>query len=275
MEELATQNALAVTTESAPVTEAPVAVNPAESAPVEATPSENTVPGSEPQSGAVKELISQRKRRQEAEKEAAYWKGRAEAAGSKPEVEHPVVAPVTAQKPVLDDYETYEEYEEAKEVYLIEQAEQRVLSRFQQKEVQQKDEAVQKTFWQKVEKQSDADPYLRDEIQNVAQNVSNVVSSLVVQSEVGVELVKYLNGNIAEARRISALPPILAAKELGVIEARIQYAPKPVPPKQVSAAPEPIQTVAPAGAVTVDEGDLPMEEYHRRVTARKYGKNPF
>ena len=48
--------------------------------------------------------------------------------------------------------------------------------------------------------------------------------------------------------------------------------PKPAPPKKVSAAPEPVKPLAGSSPATIDEDDLPMEEYYKRRTKQLYGK---
>jgi hypothetical protein len=86
------------------------------------------------------------------------------------------------------------------------------------------------------------------------------------------QLLKWLNNNRNEASRIASLPPIMAAHEIGMVAAGIKNTPKPAPPKRVSAAPDPIQTLTPSSSATVDEDDLPMEEYYKRRTKSLYGR---
>jgi hypothetical protein len=267
-------NVEAVTTESAPVTETitETAVQ-AESAPAETNAlDQNTEQeGSEPPSKAVRDLIQQRKRRQAAEQEAAYWRGVAEAKGNSPTVEQPKPAPVQQQPEVLkapssDQFETWEAYEQAKDEYLVAKARQSVIQEMQKAQAQQQQAKVQSTFWEKVEQIEDNDdPMIRETIKNVGNMVSPVVADLVVQSDDGIELVKYLNNNRKEALRISQLPPLAAAKAIGKIEASLAAKPKVEPPKKVSQAPAPIKTVTPAGSVdTFNPETASMEEYYKR-----------
>lgn len=274
----ASQNALAATTESAPVTdvtETPAATT--ESAPVtEATVEQTTeVEGAEP-SKTVKELISQRKRRQDAEREAAYWRGVAEGKGHQAE---PAVAPRPEQTaspdampvlPVLDNFETFEEYEQASRRYTVDLAKYELRQEENQRSTRQQKQTVQQTFWEKVDNHEQQDPAIRDEINHVGRMVSPVVADLVVESEVGIELVKYLAANPKEAQRLSQLHPLMAAKEMGVLEAQVKFKPKAEPPKRISQAPEPIPTITPAGSVAeFDPEKATMEEYYAHRMAER------
>ena len=250
--------------QAAPVESAPTPVDPAVTP--EPAPVEGEVQEAEP-SKAVKELIAQRKKRQAAEQDAAYWRGVAE--GRSPKAEPAPVVPVTTEikAPQLDDFETYEDFEVAKEEYVLARAEQRVMTKLQQEKVQQETRQVTQTFWEKVETLAESDPYLKDEIAVVGRNVNPLVADLVVKSEVGIDLVHYLSKNPQEATRISQMQPMQAAMELGKLGAQIKAAPKPEPPKRVSAAPEPIPTVTPAGNVVEDEDKLPIDQWVARRNA--------
>jgi len=263
LETAALDNALAAPAESAPapVTE-PVAP--------ESAPGEVVEPVAEEPSKAIKELIHVRKRAQTAEQQAAYWQGVAEGRG-RPAAEPvaPVAAPAAQApvRPVLDNFETFEEWENADRDYVVQRAKFELRQEFQQEIVQKEAIQVQKTFWQKVETLAESDPYVKDEIAAVGRMVSSVVAELVVKSESGIDLVHYLNKNPQEAARISQMPPYQAAMELGSIAATIKATPKPKPPRQVSAAPEPIPTVTPAAGAIVDEDNLPIDQWVARRNA--------
>lgn len=257
----------AVETDSAPVAAPETPVVPVEPAPVETESDKRT-----------KELIAQRKKRQLAEQEAAYWRGVAEArnvATQEPQAQQPQPveqnpnAPPVA--PSLDQYQTFAEYEVAKDEYLVKRAQyefmqqlQRQQEHAQQEQYKRKQMEVQMAFNQRIEKETERNPEFATAIENVGSRMALPVAELVKQSEVGIDIVKYLNANLAEVTRISQLPPVLAAKEIGLIEAQIKFKPQPEPPKRVSQAPDPIPTVTPVGAPVVDEADLPVDEFIRR-----------
>lgn len=287
------QPAQAAAPDSAPVV--PVETPAAPVIPAEETPAVNTpdpAPGGtvppEEQPKAVKELIDQRKRRQKAEQEAAYWRGVAEAraAGTTPPppaVTPPVpaapTAPVAPATPNIDDFATFDEYDKAmraydkeKEEYLVAVTEFRMTQKFQQQQIQKQQNQTQQNFQQRLEKAAEADPTILDIAADPTLPVSKWMVPVLQESDVAPELLKYLHNNRGEAARIASLPPMLAAKEMGVIEAGIKTKPAPEPPKKVSSAPEPIPTVTPSGGGTIDEGDLPIDEYIKRRNKAQFGR---
>jgi hypothetical protein len=277
------QTTTAVSTEPAPVTE-PVTVQTQEpSSEVEPQGTEpiaavnpDDVPGSEP-TKAVKELIAQRQKRQKAEQEAAYWRGVAE--GRVAPQTPPATQEVKPQeydtppvKPVLDSFETYEQFEAAKDDYLIKQAEFNMAQRFKHEQSRVQTESKAQTFNRRLQEAAKNDPTITDIVQDPTLPISNTMVPILQESELAPQILKYLHNNRQEAARIASLPPVLAAKELGAIEARIQFKPAPTPPRQVSVAPEPLTTVATTSSTTVDEDDLPISEFIKRRNMEQYGK---
>ena len=270
-QEIASPTAEAVTSESAPV-ETPVPeekpTTSEEAAITESAPVEEPE-----QSKAVKELIAQRKRRQEAEKEAAYYKGIAEGRGhnAQPVRQMPTPqTPVVPVAPVSDNFETWEDYEKAKDEYLVTQAEHRMTMKFRQQAIAQQQQKVRQTFDQKIEAASKDDPSILDLVADNTLPLHRSALPMVYESDVAPELLRYLDKDRKEATRIYHLfntNPILAARELTKIEVKLVNTPKPEPPKKVSLAPSPIKTVTGAGSATTKEDDLPMDEWVKRRNA--------
>jgi len=98
------------------------------------------------------------------------------------------------------------------------------------------------------------------------------MGSIVKDSDVAPQLLRWIDQNRKDAARIAMLPPLQAARELGIVEARIKFASKPEPVRKVSAAPEPVAPVVPSSGDMVDEADLPMPEYYKRRSSKLYGK---
>jgi hypothetical protein len=263
----------AVTTESAPVTTTDTPAVVADSAPAPVADDQGTIEdpqGAKP-SKVVSELIAQRKKRQDAEREAAYWKGRAEGQG-KPEPSAPTVPSSAAPTaPKLDQYETYEQYEAAKDEYLVQLAEHRVVARYQQNEQRKAAETVEQAFQKRIDAAVKEDPTLVDVLRDPTLPISNNMVPALKESENAPKLLRWLDQNRDEARRIANLPPMQAAREMGIIEAKISFASTVEAPKRVSSAPEPVRTVTPTSSAVVDEDALSMEEYHKRRTQQQYG----
>jgi hypothetical protein len=97
-----------------------------------------------------------------------------------------------------------------------------------------------------------------DDFEQVAYNprlpVTETMAQAIRASDIGPELAYYLGSNPKEADRISRLPAILQAKELGKVEAKLASDP---PTKKTSNAPAPITpvTTRSAGGSAYDTTD--------------------
>jgi len=274
---MAVENEVPVTTDVANAEAAAPAPAPeVEPKPEEVSaPAESAAPAPAPEveepekpSKAVSELIAQRKKRQEAERQAEYWRGvaegrtKSEPSASEPMSEEPKI-PVA---PKIDQFETYELYEAAKDSYLIEKAKHDI--RAEQQVAQQRQAAVEteQKFVQRIDAATKEDPALAEIMQDRTLPYSPVMVAIVKESDVAPQMLRWIDQNRQDAARIAALPPLQAARELGIVEARIKFAPKADPPRKVSAAPEPVNPVTPSAGGIVDEDNLSMEEYHKRRT---------
>jgi len=85
-----------------------------------------------------------------------------------------------------------------------------------------------------------------DDFEQVAYNprlsVTDVMAQTIQASELGPDVIYWLGSNPKEASRIASLPPILQAREIGRIEAKLASNP---PVKKTSTAPAPIAPVTP------------------------------
>jgi hypothetical protein len=97
--------------------------------------------------------------------------------------------------------------------------------------------------------------------------VSPALSEIVLESERAADLAYHLGKNPEVARRLSTMPPTLAAMELGRLEAQLS-APQP---KLVSTAPAPITPVRPSAPAVRDPSRMSASEY---AAARKAGWKP-
>jgi hypothetical protein len=216
----------------------------------------------------IKQLVNKQR---EAEREAAYWRGRAESTPAP--VQHVAsVVPVELVAPKLENFESYEEFENAKEEYIVTKAEQRIL----QKQLQQKNvataNAAHEKFLARVEKAAEEDPDIKDYVEDHTLPISSEMASVIRDSDVGPQLLKHLGQNRDEATRLEKLSktnPVLAIREMGKLEERLSTKPKPVV-NRISAAPEPVKTVTATGNNNVDESSLSMEEWARRRNEQQF-----
>ena len=83
-----------------------------------------------------------------------------------------------------------------------------------------------------------------EDFEQVAYNpslpVTDVMAQAIQASDIGPEVIYYLGSNPKEAGRISKLPPVLQAKEIGKIEVNLTTNP---PVKKTSTAPAPLAPV--------------------------------
>ena len=145
------------------------------------------------------------------------------------ERERQAPSPVAVDVPPVDQFDSVDAYAEAKAIKLIEQRE------------------IQKQQAEILEKYHDREEEARskyDDFEQVAYNptlkITTVMAQAVQASDVGPDVAYYLGSNPKEADRISRLSPILQAKEIGRIEAKIAT---DVPVKRTTSAPAPISPV--------------------------------
>lgn len=138
-----------------------------------------------------------------------------------------------APPPAPDDFENAHQYAEA----LAEQKARELLA--------QREAAVQQAAL--LESYKDREEEARDryeDFEQVAYNpnlpVTDHMAQAIQASDIGPEVIYWLGSNPKEAGRISKLPPILQAKEIGKIEANLASNP---PVKKTSTAPAPLAPV--------------------------------
>ena len=152
-----------------------------------------------------------------------------------------------AQAPAADQFESPEAYAEA---LALRKAEELIAQRDAAKE----QAAILEDYHDREEKARDK----YDDFDQVAYNpnlpITTVMAQTIQASDVGPEVAYYLGANPKEAERISRLAPIMQAKEIGRIEAKMANDP---PVKRTTSAPAPISpvTARSSGAPAYDTTD--------------------
>ena len=140
----------------------------------------------------------------------------------------PPVQPATPVAP--EQFESTDAYVEA---LAAQKAEQLLAQREQQKQ----QSALLESYHDKEEKAREK----YDDFEQVAYNpnlpITDVMAQSIQASDIGPEVAYHLGANPKEAERISRLSPILQAKEIGKLEAKLAADP---PVKKTSNAPSPI-----------------------------------
>jgi len=132
-----------------------------------------------------------------------------------------------------EQFETYEDYADA----LAERKAEALLAR---REAEQQQRAYLDAYHDREEVARDK----YDDFEQVAYNpnlpVTEAMARAIQASEIGPDVLYHLGSSPSEAARISRLDPILQAREIGKIEARLGAEP---PVKKTSNAPAPIAPV--------------------------------
>lgn len=150
--------------------------------------------------------------------------------------------------PPAEQFESVEAYAQA----LAEQKAQQLL---QQRDMERQQAELLETYAEREEQARDK----YDDFETVAYNpnlrITTVMAQTIQASDIGPDLAYYLGSHPKEADRISRLSPILQAKEIGKIEAKLASSPMPV--KKQSSAPAPITpvTARTAGTPAYDTTD--------------------
>jgi len=138
-----------------------------------------------------------------------------------------------APPPAPDDFENAQVYAEAL-------AEQRARELLAQREAVQQQQAILDSYKDREEEARDR----YEDFEQVAYNpnlpVTDVMAQAIQASDLGPEVIYWLGSNPKEASRIARLPPVMQAKEIGKIEAKMASDP---PAKRTSSAPAPLAPV--------------------------------
>lgn len=221
----------------------------APNAEVTATPAEAPVSGEEvkPESDKplktftqeeVEELIAKRLARAERKRQREMQQVQP------PVKAEPEVAP--AGKPLPESFQTTEQYLEALTDW---KAEQKVSEKLDNWEKNQRESRVRQAMQQVAQQHQEREEQARDRYEdyddvayNPALPITDAMAHAIQHSDVGPDLAYYLGTHPKEAERIARLPPLLQAKELGKMEAKLPSM-ATTPPAQTTNAPAPIRPV--------------------------------
>ena len=211
---------------------------------------------------------------EEARIEAAKWQGRAEAMAERGQVKDEDEAPVQptpdlSGKPKEDAFEDYSEYLEALTDWKVEQKLGKANAERQAEEQRKSGDA-----WinKGAEKFKDFAEVVTKRPDQGGPAITPAMADAINSSDLSHELAYHLGKNVAESRRIAALPPMAAARELGKLEAKLT-APT-VKPRIQTNAPAPIRPIAGDGAtaITVDLEKLSEKDYIAEMNRREFGR---
>lgn len=212
-----------------------------------------------------------------AQQEVDYWKQQALKSASDSKKTEPELAakPLASSegKPDIDKFDTHAEYVEALTDWKTEQklkereaqAERSKLETEQQKLVREHHERV-KSFADKTEDYAE----VLEDVNDV--RIPAGLQQAIVESDRSAELIYELAKNRAELERISKLPPLAAARELGKFESKLpsqasseDQKTEKKEPKKITQAPKPIAPVGTGG-----KGSAPKSIYDPNLSQSEY-----
>jgi hypothetical protein len=156
----------------------------------------------------------------------------------------------------------------AKEKTPSEQAADYIDSLVSQKlaEAQAREQAARQNaeFQKRLGEARAAHPDFDDVLEDVAHiPVSPAINEAILTAENPGEIMYQLGRNSAELARISALPPLLQAREIGKLEAKLASGAAPQKPKTAARPPAPPSKVGGSASSTRSLEDLPISDYKR------------
>lgn len=191
------------------------------------------------------------------------------------------VQPQQPRKPRFDDFDTVADYESALEKYVSDQktyelsAQQRQdqEKQRQEREIQERNKNAQNWHSKAKEQEPLFDDFwgaINDPLfSTIVNQYSPDIINLIWSSENGPALSYHLAKNIDEAEKIASLPPILAARELALLESRLDL-PKP---KTISNAPDPVKPAGTKSTIGKDPSQMTEKEFadwrKKQIAARR------
>lgn len=211
------------------------------------------------------------RKQREAEREAAYWRTRAEAPAEK------VEAP---KKPVVADYADYAEYVEALAEFKADEKIQKVLSERDQSEAKRAKEAVTEARSQTWAERAEVFRAEADDFDDVLSSANIPISpgmhEALTESEFGPQIAYHLAKNPAEAKKIAQLSDAAAARAIGRLEVQFEKPVVKVIEKPATKAPAPIgslNTAAASGTKSPENMTQTEYEAYRRKSGAWWARN--
>ena len=206
----------------------------------------------------------------EAEREAAYWRGRAGVNTDPAQAPPPPAAQAAAPKPTPDQFDDYGSYIEALTDWKASDQVRKALSERDQAE-QQRQQAQQqdqraKTWAERQESTRKAMPDYDEVLASADTPVAPHLVDLLLDSDHGPAIAYHLAKHPNEAQRLNGLSPLGAARELGRLEASLSTkaaSAQAAPVKPISQAPAPVRPISASASSgsTKSPSDMSQSEY--------------
>jgi hypothetical protein len=190
------------------------------------------------------------RQRHEAQREAAYWRGIAEAA-------QPKAAQAEAEEPKPEAFEDYGAYVKALAKF---EARALVKAEFEQRSAQQAQEVKATTWQQRAEAVKAELPDFEQVMAASTAPMSKAMAEVIQESDIGPKVAYHLAQNPEIASRLSRMEPLAAAREIGRIEASLSVKTEPTP-KRVTSAPTPPTPIGSSRSTSGEPGSMSQADY--------------
>lgn len=191
-------------------------------------------------------------------------------AGKKPEELKTTTSKSEEGKPDPNAFNTQAEYLEARDAWLLKTFEANLEAKAAKTKAETEKQTKAQTWSEKVEaaKSRYADLV---EVLNVP-FATPVMQEALIDADNGVDVAYYLAKNLNEAKKIAAMGPIAAAREIGKIEARLAPPPAPKAAARTTSAPPPPTPVSARGTANIDPAKMSDAEWLAHNRAKRAGR---
>lgn len=205
--------------------------------------------------------------RREAEREAEYWRVRAQGTDT---AKPPAQDAAKSEPPVRENFRTQEEYEDARVDFKVEQRLNR--EKAETAQLQQVNEKTN-TWVSKLEEARKATPDYDTVMNNAELPVANHVAELLFEHDKGAEIAYHFAKNPADLTKINEMGATKAAFRIAEIATSLKGSapasdPVPTPAKKTTSAPPPARTIGQGRSTTPQLADLSMDDYVKQRKAQ-------
>lgn len=175
-------------------------------------------------------------------------------------------------KPDINTWEgTHDEYLEARDRWLLSVFEETQEKKAAESKAKTEQQTKTNTWNERLEAAKAVHPDL-EEVLETEFPLSPAMQEALLESEKGPEIGYYLVKHQEEAKRIAALGPLAAAREIGKIEAQLASAPPKAAARTSTSAPPPPTPVGGRPIPTVDPNKLSDEEWLQHYRKQRAGR---
>jgi len=211
----------------------------------------------------------------ENEREAAFWRARAEAA------EKPPAPP--PEKPTPDKYDDYGAYVEALTDFKAEEKAKAVLKADREQQAETKQTETRQSTWQTRKAEAAKSIPDIDAVLSASEvPLSAAVQTELLDSELGPQIAYHLDKHPELAEKLNGMTDRQVAREIGRLEATIgttapaaattddmpEPEPAPVITKKTTAAPPPVKPIGQGRSTAVDLSKASMDDYVKARVAQ-------